>query len=78
MSASSSGLSSTKRTIVVHNPFFSLVFSSQSKIERRAFFDRSFRPNLSAVPVDDSLHRGQPYAAAWELSLRVKPLEGTE
>jgi hypothetical protein len=38
------------------------LISLQSEIERCAFFDHSFRPNLSTMSVDDSLHCGEANA----------------
>src|SRR5882762_9104638 len=97
VSASSSGLSSTKSMILLSMIPLPPPCSGglqvkpapgrtrdrkpvplQREVERRAFFDRSFRPNLSAMSVDDSLHRGEAHAGAWELRRGVKALEGSE
>src|SRR6267378_2382534 len=97
VSASSSGLSSTKSMILLSMIPLPPPCSGglqvkpapgrardrkpvplQREVERRAFFDRSFRPNLSAMSVDDSLHRGEAHAGAWKLRRGVQALEGSE
>src|SRR5437867_1571095 len=55
-----------------------VLLSVQREVDRGAFLDLSFGPDASAMPLDDSLYGGKPYAHAWKLREFVQPLEGRE
>src|SRR3989454_6337151 len=77
VSASSSGLSSTRR--IARSVMGCLsVLASQGEVERRPAVHRSLRPHAAAMAVHDALHRGESYARALELDGRVEALERAE
>src|SRR5260370_31107589 len=49
----------------------------QCEIESRTALHCAFRPNSSAVPVDDALHSGEPNARSGEFCHRMESLEGS-
>jgi hypothetical protein len=51
---------------------------SQREVKGRALLDSGFRPDLTAMAVDDALHGGQPDARAREILLAVQALKGPE
>src|SRR5882724_10739084 len=50
----------------------------QSKVDGCSLSDRTFRPDLSLVPVDDALYGCQAYSGPREFSLPVKTLKGAK
>src|SRR5229473_2055700 len=79
VSASSSGLSSTRSMTLLLMILSSYHQSSlQCKIKRRALLDCPFRPYLSAMSVDNALHRGEAHAGPRELACGMKALERSE
>ena len=48
------------------------------EVERRAFIDFRFGPNPAAMLVNDTLHRSQANARAFEVLPAVKALENSE
>src|SRR5437016_6493608 len=50
----------------------------QREVEGGSAIDGRFRPDLTAMAMNDALNGRQPDAGAWELRLRMQPLEGTE
>src|SRR5262249_904598 len=73
---SSSGLSSTNRMSLSCMGRFP--HRSQREVKGRALLDSGFRPDLTAMAVNDALHGGQPDARAREILLAVQALKGPE
>src|SRR5262245_13618362 len=72
--ATSSGLSSTNR--MSFSCMGSFPRRSHREVKGRALLDSGFRPDLTAVAVNDALHGGQPDARAREFLLAVEALKG--
>src|SRR6188508_3423674 len=72
--STSSGLSSTSRISSIGRSSR----SAQGEVERGAFADLAFGPDVPAVAVDDALDGGEADAAAWKVRRRVQPLERPE
>src|SRR5437879_6000420 len=60
--------------------FFWLSFHSawQSEIKTRASFELSFRPDATAMAVNDPLNGRQSYAGPFEFGHAMKPLKGSK
>ena len=50
----------------------------QRDVESGTVIDRRFRPYPAAMPMHDSLDRGEPDTGAFEGFLRMKALENTK
>src|SRR5438132_9993915 len=50
----------------------------QREVEGGSAIDGRFRPDLTDMAMNDALDGRQPDTGAWELRLRMQPLEGTE
>src|SRR5690349_727147 len=80
VSASWSGLSSTRRMLVlcISTPIEIFAISVQREVKSRAFPYHAFRPHLPPVALDDALHRGQANSGSLKLLLGMQALEGCE